>query len=90
MNKAFWRFLSLGLLVCLLIGCFAGCQPAETEDGTPSGGPAEMVDYVSQLKLDMDSESKKVEVTVKTFIDGDTTHFNMPDGSFTAGVLKAR
>ena len=89
MNKAILRILSLGLLVCLVVGCFAGCQPADGENN-PVGGPATVVDYISQLKLDKDSESKKVEVTVKTFIDGDTTHFNMPEGSFASSVLKAR
>jgi len=31
-----------------------------------------------------------LEVTVKTFIDGDTTHFNVPDSVVEGGVLKAR
>ena len=89
MNKAILRILSLGLLVCLIVGCFAGCQSTD-ENSNPDNGPAAVVDYVSQLKLDMTSESKKVEVTVKTFIDGDTTHFHMPEGSFESSVLKAR
>ncbi len=38
----------------------------------------------------MGSETAKQEVTVKTFIDGDTTHFNVPSDVFDNGVLKAR
>ena len=52
--------------------------------------PLEVVDYVSQLKLDMDSETLKQKVTVKTFIDGDTTHFYVPESVMEGGVLKAR
>lgn len=51
----------------------------------------EFVDYASQLTLDMDSEdTKKMEVTVKTYIDGDTTHFHTPKGFNDQNVLKAR
>lgn len=48
------------------------------------------VDYVSQLTLDMFSETKKQKVTVKTYIDGDTTHFRVPTDVISTGVLKAR
>ena len=52
--------------------------------------PAEPVDYAGQLRLNMHSETAKAEVTVKTFIDGDTTHFNVPQSVSDNGVLKAR
>lgn len=90
-------------LVCLLIGCFAGCdQTAPTEAPTeatdPSGAattapteaPAEFVDYAGSIKLDMSSETVKQEVSVKIFIDGDTTHFYVPTSVSPTGVLKAR
>lgn len=59
------------------------------------------VDYVSQLKLDFSSSTKKQEVTVRLFIDGDTTHFdpvknssltgyNAADFAETLGYIKAR
>ena len=48
----------------------------------------EKIDYAGQVKLDFNSETQKVEVTVKSFIDGDTTHF-FAEG-FPEGVLKAR
>ena len=53
--------------------------------------PFEEVDYVGQLKLDMDStDTKKMEVTVKAYIDGDTTHFHTTPGFNDQDVLKAR
>ena len=60
------------------------------ENQDDPNGQIEEVDYVSQLKLNMDSETKKAVVTVKTFVDGDTTHFNVPDGITDNNVLKAR
>ena len=48
------------------------------------------VDYAAELTLDMKSNSKKLEVTVKGFVDGDTTHFFTDDPAFSGGVLKAR
>ncbi|MDE7406150.1 MAG: thermonuclease family protein, partial [Clostridiales bacterium] len=61
----------------------------------------ETVDYASQLKLDLTSSSKKQEVTVKLYVDGDTTHFTPvtnsslatnPSSDFagTDGYIKAR
>jgi len=52
--------------------------------------PAEPIDYAGQLRLNLHSETIKTEVTVKTFVDGDTTHFNVPEGVTDNGVLKAR
>lgn len=52
--------------------------------------PMEQRDYVSELKLSMNSETAKQEVTVKTFVDGDTTHFYVPESVVPGGVLKAR
>lgn len=48
------------------------------------------VNYVSQLKLDLNSATAKTEATVKIYIDGDTTHFNVPETVVKGGVLKAR
>ncbi len=62
-------------------------------DETESSGESaaiEHVDYASELKLDMTSGTAKEEVTVKSFVDGDTTHFHAPASIFTDGVLKAR
>ena len=51
-------------------------------------------DYASSVTLDMTSETQKLEVNVKLYIDGDTTHFYLPSGAnvdrTVDGVLKAR
>ena len=48
------------------------------------------VDYAGELKLDMTSDTLKQEVTVHAFIDGDTTHFDVPASIAASGVLTAR
>lgn len=48
------------------------------------------VDYAGQVTLDMNSETKKQEVTVINHIDGDTTHFSVPTTITDTGILKAR
>ncbi len=83
------RFLSLLLLLVLVIGSFSACVEPGEGSGTTEPS-AESVDYVSELKLDMTSDTKKQEVTVKTFVDGDTTHFNVPHTFNASGILKAR
>ena len=53
------------------------------------------VDYASTAKLDMNSTTKKAEVTFHLHVDGDTTHFNI-DSKYgyapaeETGILKAR
>lgn len=47
------------------------------------------VDYVSDLKLDFTSNTKKQQVTVKKYIDGDTTHFNPVPNSKLQGCNNA-
>ncbi len=85
MNKLI-RSVSLLLLVVLVLGCFAACNETPPQGETP----VENIDYVSQLKLDMNTSTLKQEVTVKTFVDGDTTHFYVPKDVMPDGVLKAR
>lgn len=68
-------------------------EDASNVDVTDDGATvqeAEFIDYAGQLKLDMSSETAKVEATVKSFVDGDTTHFNVPAEVAENGVLKAR
>ena len=63
------------------------------QDGDPDGDTpivGEGKDYVSELKLNMNSDTVKAEVTVKTFVDGDTVHFNIHEQSFEGVTLKAR
>lgn len=82
------KLLSLLLALCLFVACFAGCKDStDTQAGTDTTA---VVDYVAETKLQLDSSTKKQEVTVKSFIDGDTTHFNVPSDISDDGVLKAR
>ena len=100
------RIFALLAALCLLLGCLAGCsdKPQETQpSGTQSGGTepgatepgatepgSQWIDYAASVKLDMSSETVKQEVTVKAYIDGDTTHFNVPATISQGGLLKAR
>lgn len=88
------RVLSLLLALIIVILCLSSCTPGEGGSTTTSsaGGTAqiEKKDYVSELKLNMDSGTKKQVATVKTYVDGDTTHFHVPEDVIEGGVLKAR
>lgn len=54
-------------------------------------GSKPLVDYVAECKLDEKSaETVKMTATVKTYIDGDTTHFYVDSSVIPGGVLKAR
>ncbi len=88
--RAMRYFLALSVVLCLILGILAGCgeNPQPTQPSTSA--PAESVDYASQLKLNMNSATLKQEVTVKTFVDGDTVHFHVPEDVMPGGVLKAR
>ena len=66
----------IALLCTLLMGLSVLCACGPKEKEPEKEQPIEAVDYVSQLKLDMTSETKKQEVTVRLFVDGDTTHFD--------------
>ncbi len=70
------------ILFCLFAGVLLSCT-ALAEDEPP-------VDYAAQLRLNKASETVKTEVTVKTFVDGDTTHFYVPSDVAASGVLRAR
>ena len=85
------------MALCLTAGLLAGCgeptnEQAKTEPTTATTptNPAENVDYAASVKLDMNSATIKQEVTVKQFIDGDTTHFHVPSTVMPGGVLKGR
>ena len=89
--KKYNRLLSLLVVLCLLVTCFAGCKGEDADKGATSGSSStETVDYVENTKLDLNSTTKKQEVTVKSFIDGDTTHFIVPTDISANGTLKAR
>ena len=71
------RFLVFFLILC----CLAGLVPAGAEENK---------DYAGMIRLNLSSETVKQEVTVKTFVDGDTVHFFVPETVLPSGVLKAR
>ncbi len=80
------RILSFLLLVCVTVtSAFTlfACEKEKKDEFVP-------VDYAAQVKLDMNSETKKQEVTVENYIDGDTTHFEVPSSIVGTGLLKAR
>lgn len=95
MNK---RIISLLAVLCIALGCLAGCNnAADAQPSAPSGESvpttepaAAFVDYAGELKLDMESDTAKQEVTVKNYVDGDTTHFYVPSTVSSNGMLKAR
>ena len=80
------KMISILLVLCMCLSVLAGCG----QGGDDTTAPAENVDYAASVKLDMSSDSLKQEVTVHTFIDGDTTHFNVPTSVMDNGILKAR
>ena len=92
------KLLALLLALTMLAGCFMACDsgkaPGDTsaEDTTAGQGSEnkEFVDYASTVKFDPNSDRAHATVTVKTFVDGDTTHFNIDHPTFEGGVLKAR
>ena len=93
-----FRILSLLLVLCTIISCFTACfidkpvneSTTTTTTTAPEPQLPEWVDYVSQVKLDMTSDRLRQEVTVHQFVDGDTTHFNVPSSIAANGILKAR
>ena len=90
--KSVTKLTALLLVLVLAAGIFAGCGEGQGSTGpAPTQAPeAEFVDYVALTKLDMNSSTLKLEVTVKNYTDGDTTHFNVPTNVSEDGILKAR
>ncbi len=92
-SEKFMRISALLLLICLLLPFVFACGDTPVENTTESTTvpiPIEIKDYVSMLKLDMTSDTLKQDVTVRSFVDGDTTHFRVPESVVSGGVLKAR
>ena len=92
----FRKRLAFLVIACLfLTACGSADTPTGPSEGvqitpTPDPTPAESVDYAGSIPLDMTSSTAKLEVTVKTFVDGDTVHFHVPTDVLADGVLKAR
>lgn len=86
------KILSAVIAGAMLLLALAACGETPGDDGTATTAASvdEIKDYASEVKLDMSSDTVKQEVTVKTFVDGDTTHFHVPSSVMEDGVLKAR
>lgn len=87
MFKKILNRLSLFALIFSLVILASGCGEEPVQ---PEPISSQDRDFVNELKLDMSTESLKQEVTVKIYIDGDTTHFYVPSSINESGVLKAR
>ena len=89
------KFVRKLLVFCILTAVFLSACGSETAPTAQEQTPAETAavvyeDYAASLVLDMASETVKQEVTVKSFVDGDTVHFHVPESVVEDGVLKAR
>lgn len=96
MKKFKTLFITILALVVLVLCVACGGDGNNTTTGTKK-----FVDYASTVKLDLTTNTKKQEVVVRTYVDGDTTHFNPklnstvatnPESDFadTDGYIKAR
>ncbi len=99
MKKFSRKILSVLFAAMMALPVFfvAACGEEKKPDdgGDPTGGEPAKVDYVKALHLDMESNTKKLEVTIKNngLIDGDTTYFDPPADArsqFKGGYIKAR
>lgn len=101
--KRIVRLLSLLLALCMLAGCASSPNKSVEENesaapteiapeptATPEPTPFEEQDYASAVQPGGASVAVSQEVTVRSFIDGDTVHFNVPQDVINSGVLKAR
>lgn len=91
-----FKTLFIAILAIVVLALCVACGGDNSSNGTKK-----FVDYVSTVKLDFSSNTKKQEVTVRNYIDGDTTHFNpkadttvtgynAADFAATEGYIKAR
>ena len=85
------RLLSLFLILIVLL--FSCATKSAGEEPTLSNEEERVAideDLTGKLKFNESSETVKTKVTVKSYIDGDTTHFFVPTSISEDGVLKAR
>lgn len=81
------RILPFLFIILILVSCQSMAK--ESLSSAPEG-VEESIDYCEKVKLDMSTSSKKVEATVISYIDGDTTYFSVPASVSPDGILKAR
>ena len=88
------KALSLLLTLFCAFGLYAGTLGVASSEATVAAAETattedEFIDYAGQAVLNLNGDSKTMELTVKTFVDGDTTHFHA-DGWSTDNIFKAR
>ena len=84
------KLLAILLLLCITASTLTSCEALDQVLGMLGLGN-QAVDYAGSVVLDWTSDSAKCEVqSVKTYIDGDTTHFYVPTSVNPAGFVKAR
>ena len=81
MKKTTVRRRAYALVCALLLALLPVWAGAET---------AVPVDYAACVQPDMASDTLKTPVTVATFVDGDTTHFLLPEGVMEKRVISGR
>ena len=90
--KNMLRIISLILVLSIAAVTFTACgeKPADPQSTEPT--QTQHVDYVEQIKLDMNSSTLKLEVKWGDHspIDGDTSHFEVDRNVDPAGLIKAR
>ena len=84
--KKFLKIFSVVFMFIVALTLVTGCKTTTKKITTEF----KEVDYVSSLKLDMTSNTKKATATVDHYVDGDTTHFNIEAGKIEGDYLKAR
>lgn len=84
------KLLLLLLTVCITLCSLVACQGPSEDDQRGDAQRAPWVDYAAGVKLDRTSGTLQIEATVKSYIDGDTTHFYVDESVCTDGILKAR
>lgn len=89
MMKTLSKLLIMLVILSMLAGSLVACKPEDPvvetppieQGGDPTPPAVEFVDYASQVKFDRNSGRKWAKVKVKSYIDGDTTHFETIDGT---------
>ena len=83
----------LPLFLILIVLLFSCATKVSGEEPLKANAEETVVideDLTGKLKFNESSETVKTKVTVKSYIDGDTTHFFVPTSISEDGVLKAR
>ncbi len=88
MMRSIKKLFIIVLALVMLATAFSGCDRSDPGPSPDEKPPFE--DLAGTQKFDPNSGRAHVEATVKLFIDGDTTHFNVPTSISETGVLKAR